>query len=44
MSTHSPPAAYSYGRAVLWLVLALIAASFGYALWHIVANWKFITV
>lgn len=44
MSTHSPPPAYSFGRAVLWIVLALIGLSIAYSLWHVIANWKHIAV
>lgn len=44
MTVASPPSTYTYGRLVLWLVLALIVVSVGYSLWHVVANWTFITV
>lgn len=35
---------FMYGRLALWLVLFLIVASIVYSGWHVVANWKFITV
>lgn len=39
-----PPRIYTYGRLALWLVLALMALSVGYAGWHAIANWSAITV
>lgn len=40
----STPAVFVYGRLVLWLVLALMLVSIGYAGWHVLANWNDITV
>ena len=40
----SPPPVFTYGRLALWVVLALMIVSIGYAAWHVVANWSFITV
>jgi TRAP-type mannitol/chloroaromatic compound transport system permease small subunit len=42
--TESPPAVFTYGRLVLWLVLLLIVLSVGYAVWQVVANWSSIAV
>ena len=44
MAVETPPAVYTYGRLALWLVLALMLLSVGYAGWHVVANWAVITV
>lgn len=40
----SPTPVFTAGRLVLWLVLALMVVSIGYAAWIAVANWAFITV
>jgi hypothetical protein len=40
----STPAVFVYGRLVLWLVLALMLVSIGYAGWQVLANWNDITV
>ena len=42
--SESPSPVFTYGRLALWLVLVLIVASIAYSLWHVVANWSFITV
>lgn len=43
-TNESPPPVYAYGRAVLWFVLATMAASILYSIWKVMANWAFITV
>ena len=44
VDTESPPPVFTYGRLALWLVLVLMLVSVVYSLWHVVANWSFITV
>ncbi len=44
MSNAPTPAVFVYGRMVLWLVLALMLVSIGYAGWQVLANWNDITV
>jgi hypothetical protein len=44
VDTESPPPVFTYGRLTLWLVLVLMLVSVVYSLWHVVANWSFITV
>jgi hypothetical protein len=44
LSPRTPPRIYTIGRLVLWLVLALMLVSVGYAGWQAIANWSAITV
>ena len=44
VDTESPPPVFTYGRLTLWLVLVLMVVSVVYSMWHVVANWSFITV
>jgi hypothetical protein len=40
--TRSP--VFTVGRMVLWLVLVLMLTAIAYSAWHVVANWRYITV
>jgi len=44
VESESSTPVFTVGRLALWLVLALMVVSVAYVAWHVVANWRFITV